>query len=102
MAAATNAEVHSPEDVAVDSSGNVYIADTGNAFIRKITTDGIINFIAGDGSVGYSGDGGLATSAGLIEPFAIALDSATATFISPSPRMGAFARSRFRTASSTP
>ena len=80
-AAAANSEVHSPEDVAVDSSGNVYIADTGNAYIRKITTDGNINFIAGDGSIGYGGDGGLATSAGLIEPYSIALDSSGNIFI---------------------
>ncbi len=74
---ATSAELHSPEDVAVDSSGNVYIADTGNAYIREITAStGIINFIAGDGSIGYSGDGALANVAGLDEPFAIALDSA--------------------------
>ena len=46
---ATKAEFQSPEDVALDSSGNIYIADTGNAYIRKITTDGIINSIAGNG-----------------------------------------------------
>ncbi len=80
-AAATNAEVHSPQDVAVDGSGNVYIADTANAYIRKITTDGNINFIAGDGSIGYAGDGGPATSAGLIEPYSIAVDSKGNIFI---------------------
>ncbi len=80
-AAATNSEVHSPEDVAVDSSGNVYIADTANAYIRKITTDGIINSIAGDGSIGYAGDGGLATSAGLIEPYSIGVDSSGNVYI---------------------
>jgi uncharacterized protein (TIGR03437 family) len=69
------AELHNPEDVAVDSSGNIYIADTANAYIRKVTTDGNINYIAGDGSIGYSGDGGYATSADLIAPFALAVDS---------------------------
>jgi uncharacterized protein (TIGR03437 family) len=69
------AELHNPEDVAVDSSGNIYIADTANAYIRKVTTDGNINYIAGDGSIGYSGDGGYATSADLIAPFALVVDS---------------------------
>jgi uncharacterized protein (TIGR03437 family) len=72
---AISAELHGPEDVAVDSSGNIYIADTGNAYVRKVTSDGNINFIAGDGSIGYSGDGGYATSADLIAPFALAVDS---------------------------
>jgi len=74
---AINAELHSPEGVAVDTLGNVYIADTGNAYIRQIAVaTGIINFIAGSGSIGYSGDGGQANVAGLDEPWAIALDSA--------------------------
>ena len=73
---AINAELHSPEDVAVDSSGNVYIADTANAYIREVTiSTGDINYIAGDGSIGFSGDGGYATSAGLIAPFALTVDS---------------------------
>jgi uncharacterized protein (TIGR03437 family) len=73
---AITAELHSPEDVAVDSSGNVYIADTANAYIREVTiSTGDINYIAGDGSIGYTGDGGYATSAGLIAPFALAVDS---------------------------
>ncbi len=85
-AAPLNAEVHSPEDVAVDSSGNVYIADTFNAAIREITlSNNEINTIAGDASVGYSGDGGLATSAGLIEPYAISLDSKGDVFIAEPP-----------------
>jgi uncharacterized protein (TIGR03437 family) len=72
---AISAELHSPEDVAVDSSGNIYVADTANAYVRKITTDGNINYIAGDGTIGFAGDGGYATSAGLIAPFALAVDS---------------------------
>jgi uncharacterized protein (TIGR03437 family) len=81
-----NAEVHSPQDVAVDSSGNVYIADTLNAAIREITlSNNQINTIAGNGTVGYSGDGGLATSAGLIQPYAVALDSKGNVFIAEPP-----------------
>src|ERR1035438_719913 len=45
---ATNALLHLPAGVAVDSNGNVYIADTGDNLIRKVTTDGLINSIAGD------------------------------------------------------
>jgi uncharacterized protein (TIGR03437 family) len=81
-----NAEVHSPQDVAVDSSGNVYIADTANAAIREITiSNNQINTIAGNGTAGYSGDNGLATSAGLIEPYAVALDSKANVYIAEPP-----------------
>jgi uncharacterized protein (TIGR03437 family) len=73
--AATASSLNHPEDVFVDSTGNLYIADTLNAAIRKIGKDGIITTVAGNGSIGFSGDGGLATSAGLIEPFAVAVDS---------------------------
>ena len=64
-----------PEDVAVDSNGNLYIADSANAAIRKVTTDGIINTIAGNGAIGSTGDGGPATSAALLTPFSVAVDS---------------------------
>ncbi len=61
---ATGAELYNDEDVAADDSGNVYIMDTGNYRIRKITTrTGIITTIAGIGTYGYNGDGGLATAA---------------------------------------
>jgi uncharacterized protein (TIGR03437 family) len=75
-ARAVNAELHSPEDVAVDSTGNIYIADSANAAIRKVTTDGIINTIAGDATVGFTGDGGAATLAALVTPYAVCVDSA--------------------------
>lgn len=79
--------VNHPEDVAVDSSGNVYITDTGNGLLRKITTDGMINFIAGSvvsgaPTVGFSGDNGPANTAGLVEPFSVAVDSAGNIYIS--------------------
>jgi sugar lactone lactonase YvrE len=62
---ATAAELGQPQGVGVDISGNVYIADTYNYRIRKVTTAGIISTIAGDGVGGYSGDGGQATAAEL-------------------------------------
>ena len=56
--------------------GNVYIADTDNNRIRKVTVStGIIDTIAGTGTIGYSGDGGAATSAALYNPYDVALDS---------------------------
>jgi len=60
---ATEARLHDPEGVAVDSSGNLYIADTGSERIRRVDTSGIISTVAGNGLGGYSGDGGPATEA---------------------------------------
>jgi uncharacterized protein (TIGR03437 family) len=71
---ATSAQLHNPQDVFVDSSGNIFIADTANAAIRKVTTDNNINTFAGNATVGFSGDGGPALKAGLIAPFAVTVD----------------------------
>jgi sugar lactone lactonase YvrE len=72
---ATSAQFDAPQDVAIDASGNVYIADATNHRIRKITaTTGIINTIAGTGIAGYSGDGAAATLAKFNAPIGIALD----------------------------
>ena len=73
--AATGAELYNPNDIALDGSGNVYIADTFNHRIRKVTlSTGMITTIAGTGTDGYSGNDGAATSAQLYKPFGIALD----------------------------
>ena len=60
--------------IAADSAGNVYIADIYNQRIRKINTAGIISTIAGNGTAGFSGDGGPATSAELNVPSSVAVD----------------------------
>ena len=65
---ASEARLNSPANVAVDGSGNLYIADTGNHRIRKVDTSGTITTVAGMGESGFSGDGGPATEARLSHP----------------------------------
>jgi hypothetical protein len=73
---AINAELYNPYGLSVDGFGNVYIADTYNSRIRKITVStGIISTIAGNGAVGYAGDGGAATLAELDSPKGVYVDS---------------------------
>ncbi|MFT4113921.1 Ig-like domain repeat protein, partial [Silvibacterium sp.] len=79
-AAATAAELSTPAAVAVGTDGSVYIADTNNHSIRKISA-GIITTIAGTGLQGYAGDGGAATSALLDTPIAIAVDASNNLYI---------------------
>jgi sugar lactone lactonase YvrE len=73
--AATNASIVTPNGVAVDSAGNIFIAETGNSHIRKVRTDGTIITVAGTAFFGFSGDGGPATNAALHNPQGLALDS---------------------------
>ncbi|HEY3834986.1 MAG TPA: AAA domain-containing protein [Bryobacteraceae bacterium] len=72
---ATEAKFHGIAAVALDQNGNVYIADYGNNVIRKITTDGVVATIAGNGQYGFSGDGGPAVKARLKEPTGLAVDT---------------------------
>ena len=72
---ATGAELNGPFGVLVDSSGNIFIADTGNNRIREvIAATGVIQTVAGNGTSGFTGDGGLATSAELAMPLGLGAD----------------------------
>ena len=68
------AKLNYPTGIALDDSGNIYIADSENDRIRRIDKYGIINTIAGTGKSGFSGDGGLAIEACLSSPTGLALD----------------------------
>ncbi|QCX40256.1 T9SS type A sorting domain-containing protein [Aureibaculum algae] len=72
---ATSAQLNSPQYIAIDASGNIYISDWQNHKIKKVTTNGVINTIAGTGTYGFSGDGGLATLAELKSPSGITIDA---------------------------
>lgn len=67
-------KLQSPNGLALDQSGNIYVADSGNGRIRKIDPGGIITTVAGNGTYGFSGDGGLAISAQLLSPVDVAVD----------------------------
>jgi uncharacterized protein (TIGR03437 family) len=72
---AVNASISDILSVALDAAGNLYVADSSNRRIRKVTPGGIISTMAGTGVQGYSGDGGPAVSALLGRPVAVAVDS---------------------------
>src|SRR6185369_11927615 len=72
--AATSAQLAGPRGVAVDGAGNLFIADSGNNRIRRVSVGGLIATVAGSGSGGYSGDGGPATSAALNYPVSVSVD----------------------------
>jgi len=79
--AATSASLSFPYRMAVDNTGNLYVADSGSHRIRKVAAGtGIITTVAGNGFV-FSGDGGAATSAGLSFPFAVAVDGSGNLYI---------------------
>jgi uncharacterized protein (TIGR03437 family) len=80
-ASPASAMLNAPRGVAVDQFGDVFIADTGNNRIRKVTNTGVIYTVAGNGNAGFIGDGGLAPNASLHAPQGIAVDAAGNLFI---------------------
>ena len=79
---ATAAQLNSPVGIALDSRGNLFIADEFNNRIRRVDArTGIITTVAGDGTTVFKGDGGPATQASLLDPTAVAFDSSDNMFI---------------------
>ena len=81
---ATEAWLNSPEGIAVDAAGNLFIADFNNFLIRKVSPDGIIQTVAGNRANRFAGDGGPATEASLFAPAGVAVDAAGNLFIADS------------------
>ncbi len=79
---AISAYLNFPDGVAVDGAGNLFIADVGNSRVRKVSPEGVITTVAGNGTQGFSGDGGPAAKAQLSGPNGLALDNAGNLFIS--------------------
>jgi trimeric autotransporter adhesin len=73
--------------IALDAAGNLYIADSGNARVRKVNTKGIIITIAGTGKPGFAGDGGRAKAAQLSSPSGLAFDADGSLYIADGPSL---------------
>ncbi|MFZ4811864.1 MAG: NHL repeat-containing protein, partial [Ilumatobacteraceae bacterium] len=84
---ATSAQLDRPFGVAVDATGNVYIALFGSHRVRKVATDGTITTVAGTGALGFSGDGGPASNAQLSGPQGVAVDPAGNLYIADTANM---------------
>jgi len=84
---ATKAWLAAPHSIAVDNSDNLYIAEFENFRVRKVDTNGIITTVAGNGTSGYSGDGGPATEAMISRPRGVAVDTEGNLYIADPPRI---------------
>lgn len=78
---ATDGTLNFPYGLTRDQFGNVYIADTANGRIRRINTNGVITTVAGNGTIGFAGDGGPATNASLNHAYGVAVDNLGNIFI---------------------
>ncbi|HEV8132309.1 MAG TPA: hypothetical protein VGQ81_13750, partial [Acidobacteriota bacterium] len=78
---ATSSNLNAPEDIKVDTLGNLYVADTDHHRVRRIDASGRISTVAGTGISGFAGDGGPATSASLYFPLGVAADGNRNVFI---------------------
>lgn len=78
---AADAALNYPTALALDTAGNLYVADSLNHVIRRIATDGTISTVAGTGVAGLSGDGGPATAAQLDQPYGLEIDDDGALYI---------------------
>ncbi len=78
---ASTAQLHNPFGIALDGSGNVYVADVLNVRVRKIDKAGVISTVAGKGTTGFAGDGGLAIDAEMKQPLGISVDKYGSLYI---------------------
>src|SRR5262245_48966813 len=78
---ATNAQLVQPVSIAIDSGGNLYIADSQDQRVRKVSVTGVITTLAGTGNRDFSGDGAAAANAGLNTPSGVSADSAGNIYI---------------------
>jgi trimeric autotransporter adhesin len=81
---ATSAQLNGPSGLSLDGSGNLYIADSNNYRVRRVTSGGVVSTVAGTGTQGFSGDGGLATSANLDTPMGVLADAGGNLYIADS------------------
>ena len=79
--AANAVSLSNPSGMAADAAGNLFIADTGDNLVLKLSTNGVITTVAGIGVANWAGDGGAATNASLNAPLGVAVDVAGNLFI---------------------
>lgn len=89
---ATATAISATGGLTLDNGGNIYLAEFENSRVRKINTSGIISTIAGNGAIGYSGDGGPATAAPVAAPYDVAIDAAGNLYISQNGQVTVFGR----------